>query len=466
MKLKQTTSVNKTTILNVLSTFILQGVSFLTIPIFTRMLGSEQFGIFSIYNSWVTILACVMGLNVCSSLGTGKYHFQEDYEKFRTSTLLLGTILSAIIIAICIALIVPLSNLMGYGYLVYVVMLFTAFGHFIINFAQLAFIYEKKPLSNFILSIIISLSTVVLSIVLIKLSQSETKYFGRIFGFSIPYIVLAVILWFLFFFNKPASLKKEYIKYALLLGVPIVFHSLSQSILAQSDRIMMQFMEISNSEIGIYSLFYSFTGVMVTILNALNNSWTPFFYDDLKRNDWDSLNRKSKNYIELFTIIISGFILLSREVSYLLANDEFWSGIELIPIIVSSCFFTFLYQFPVNFEFYNKKSFIIAIGTVSAALSNIGLNFVLIPIWGIYGAAAATAISYFLLFLMHFLIVKLNKKWEYKIKFTSFLPSILVVALICVIFYVFKDYVRARWTLGAVLGAFELYRVYKRKTIF
>ena len=85
LKLKQTTSVNKTTILNISSTFILQGVSFLTIPIFTRMLGSEQYGIFAIYNSWVTILACVMGLNVSSALGTGKYHFQDEYDEFRTS---------------------------------------------------------------------------------------------------------------------------------------------------------------------------------------------------------------------------------------------------------------------------------------------------------------------------------------------------------------------------------------------
>ena len=466
MLLGKTTSINKTTIINIVSTFMLQGLSFLTIPIFTRMLGAEQYGIFSIYNSWVVILTCVMGLNVSSALGTGVYHFQENYEEFRSCTLLLGTLLSLAVMAIGFALIIPLSNVMGYGYLIYSLMLVTAFANFLCNFAQLAFIYEKKPWHNFILSVVLSLLTIGLSILLIHFAKSEEKYVGRILGFSLPYVAVALIIWPLFFFKKPAKLKKEYVKYALILGVPIVFHGLSQNVLAQSDKLMMQFMNISNEDIGVYSLYHSFVAVLSTLLVALNNSWTPFFYDDLSKEDWDSLNKKSINYIELYTILIVGFILLSREVSYLLANEEFWGGIELIPIMAAACFFTFLYQFPVNYEFFKKKTIIIAIGTGCAAISNIILNYFLIPIWGIYGAAAATSMSYFVLFLIHLGVVKLNNNWEYKIKFIYFIPSAIVIAIASALFYLLKDFFYIRWILGALLGAFEIYRIYKRKTIF
>ena len=462
----KTTGINKTTVLNISSTFILQGLSFLTIPIFTRLLGAEQYGIFSVYNSWVVVLSCIMGLNVGSSLGTAKHHFKDQYEEFRSSTLLLGTIASALIIAICMALIVPLSKIMGYGYIIYILMVITAFANFIINFAQLTFIYEKKPWSNFIFSITLSVSTIAISILLVLLAKNEERYLGRIVGYSIPYVVIGVVLWFVFYFKKPTLLKKEFVKYALILGVPIVFHSLSQNILSQSDRVMMQLMKVSDADIGIYSLYHSFVGVLATILVAFNNSWAPFFYDDLDNGDWIGLNKKAKNYIELFTVLVIGFLLLSREVSYLLADEEFWPGIDLIPLVAIAIYFTFLYQFPVNFEFYNKKTSIIAIGTCAAAIANIALNIWLIPLLGMYGAAITTAISYFLLFLIHFFVVKLNKNWEYKIQFTSFIPSILLVASTCGLFYLLKEFIICRWVLGALLGVFELYRIYKRKTLF
>ena len=464
--MRRLSNVNRITLINILSTFLLQGISFLTIPIFTRMLGAEQYGAFSIYNSWVVIVTCIMGFNVGSSIGTGRYHFKEKYDAFRSSTLLLGTLLSAVLIFLLLLLIIPFSDMMGQGKLVYILMLITSFSTFVINFAQLTFIYEKKALTNLVVSVLLSLSTVIFSIVLINFFQSNEKYFGRILGYSIPYICMALILWFVLFFRKPTVIKKEFVKYSLLLSIPIVFHALSQNILAQSDRVMMQYMKISEADIGIYSLYYTFSGVMVTILGALNNSWCPFFYDDLEKNDWVSLNKKTKNYVEIFGVLIVGFILLSREVSYLLADNEFWIGIDLIPIITISCFFTFMYQFPVNFEFYQKKTFLIAAGTITAAVLNIALNFIFIPLWGIYGAAFTTAVSYLILFLIHISIVKLNKAWEYRISFKYFVPSVLLVVCSCFAFYLLKDFPEIRWGFGAFLGFVEVYRLYKRKTIF
>lgn len=356
MKLFGKKSVNKITILNIISTFMLQGIAFVTTPIFTRLLGTEQFGMYSLFNSWVLILTCLMGFSVNSSIGTGIYTFKDKYIYFRNSVLLSSTLiclLELILIGICIPILTKITGFSGW---LIIILGVTTLSHYIVNFAQMAFIYEKKADNNLILSVSISIVSVVVSIFLIYKENDNSRYLGRIYGVATTYLVAAIIVWLLLFLKKPVGIKKEYLKYGIAVGFPIVFHSLSQQILGQSDRVMMQWFGVNADKIGIYSLFYTISSVLVTILGALNNSWCPFYYDDLNEEKWNILNKKCKNYIELFTVLGIGFLFLSREVSYLMADESYWSGMNIIPILTFAVYFTFMYQFPVNFEFFHKKT--------------------------------------------------------------------------------------------------------------
>ena len=342
----------------------------------------------------------------------------------------------------------------------------TAFSHYIVNFAQLSFTYEKKAGSNFILSILLSSSSVLISIIFIYKMNDDSRYLGRIYGVVVTYVIIAIIVWMKLFLEKVTGFNKEYLKYGILVGFPIVFHSLSQQILGQSDRVMMQRFGIETAEIGIYSLFYTLSSILSTVLGALNNSWCPFYYDDVSEEKWDVLDKKCKNYIELFTVIFVGFLLLSREVSYLMASESYWKGISVIPILSSAVYFTFMYQFPVNFEFFHKKTKIIAIGTIGAGVINIILNAFMIPTWGMYGAAVATSLSYLFLFFAHYAIVTHMKEYPYHLKLTIFIPGILGMLSGVILFYLLSPYGFVRWMIGILIGCFELYRMYKRKSIF
>ena len=461
MKLFGKKSVNKITILNIISTFMLQGIAFVTTPIFTRLLGTEQFGMYSLFNSWVLILTCLMGFSVNSSIGTGIYTFKDKYIYFRNSVLLSSTLiclLELILIGICIPILTKITGFSGW---LIIILGVTTLSHYIVNFAQMAFIYEKKADNNLILSVSISIVSVVVSIFLIYKENDNSRYLGRIYGVATTYLVAAIIVWLLLFLKKPVGIKKEYLKYGIAVGFPIVFHSLSQQILGQSDRVMMQWFGVNADKIGIYSLFYTISSVLVTILGALNNSWCPFYYDDLNEEKWNILNKKCKNYIELFTVLGIGFLFLSREVSYLMADESYWSGMNIIPILTFAVYFTFMYQFPVNFEFFHKKTKIIAIGTVGAGILNIILNAIMIPKWGMYGAAIATAISYLALFFAHYYIVIHMKEHPYHLNIKIFIPGLICMMIGAFLFYVFASYWYVRWGLGIILGCFELYRIYK-----
>lgn len=463
-------SENSQVFYNTLGTVIRTSISFLTMPLFTRILGADQYGLYSVYSSWVLIFACFMGGNVGSGLGTGLYRFSDDYKRFKTSTLVEGTIISGAVICLSLILYAFFGSLFPYNIIIFISLLIESFCQFILNFSTLSWTYEKKAALNMIVSVLSIVTTSVLSIILIlnwkEFGPEETKFHGRVFGMLVPSLVIALFVWIYIYKEQPAGYNKEYWRYSIGFGLPMIFHSLSQNILAQSDRVMMQSYNISNSEIGIYSFFYALCMLLSALLTALNNSWCPFLYDGLKKKQYATLNVKTKHYVQVFTTLCVGFLLLSREVAQVFANDEYWSGMPLIPILVLAVYCTYMYQFPVNYEFFNSKPKIVAVGTVLAGVINIVLNAILIPIWGMYGASVATLLSYALLALIHFVVVNHWKIDKYPLICKPIFGGLLIVCGVCILFYLLENMWYIRWIIAFLCGLNFVLLLKRRKSIF
>ena len=82
---------NRIVLYNILSTVILQGLAFLTSPIFSRLLGPDNYGVISVYNTWTTLVTAVFSLNASSSLQVARIHFpEEDNARYQSSMMGLG----------------------------------------------------------------------------------------------------------------------------------------------------------------------------------------------------------------------------------------------------------------------------------------------------------------------------------------------------------------------------------------
>lgn len=459
-------SENNQAIYNILSTVILSGINFLTIPLFTRLLGARQYGLYSVFHSWVTIVMCFITLECRSGLGTAKYAFGEKYNEYKSSSLVLGLVSASLFIVIAVIFQKPLSVIIGYPRFIVVIIFISALACHIVEFAKNSYIYEKKAKKNFILSVVLAVLTVVLSYFFLQTDYFNEKYLSRVYGDTLPYLMAAIIITIFILKKEPKGFDKKYWKYCFTMGFPIVFHGLSQDILKQSDRIMMQHMGHEGTEVGIYSFFCTYTAIVNVVLTALNTTWCPFYYDDLNQNNYEKLRVKCKNYLGLFTVVTIGFLLVSREVCYVFSNSEYWPGMNVIPLLTIGIYFIFMYQFPVNFEFYHKKTKIIAFGTFFAAVINIILNAFFIPGFGMYGAALATAVSYGLLFIAHYIIASNIKEMHFHMYIKNFLPGIFIVLLFSIMFYIMKDLLIIRWILGILLGIFAIVKIIKRKSIF
>jgi O-antigen/teichoic acid export membrane protein len=458
---------NKNALFNILGPIILNGINFFTIPIYTRVLGAEQYGLVSVFNTWVGIFSIVFGLQVQGSIGTATVRIgNSNLKEYLSSILCLGLLFSLFCLLGWLIFLHPISNALLLAMPVVVCIAVQSISLFIINFSVLSFTFNKCAEKSFAVNVITAACTTILSLILLFFVFSgEDLYLGRIYGQVIPTSLIAALLAFYFLREGHFAFKKEYVLFCLPICLPLVFHGLSHIILAQSDRVMIQHM-INNRATGIYSFVVTFSNVLNVIWGALNNTWVPFYYDDLKKKEYNHIADKTKSYLLNYSIIVIVFLFWAPEVIKLFVPSPFWEAIGLLPYFVMSAYFVFLYSFPVNFEFYNKKTYSIAIGTVSAALVNIGLNYLLIPILGMTGAALATLIAHIVLFLFHDCIARYLLPEHYHYSLTAFIPYLAITILFVVIYKVIFSFTIVRWGIGMLLSLAFLFHLWKRKNVF
>lgn len=472
MKMKKkfdTTNISKVAFFNILGPIILNGINFFTVPIFTRIMGTTNFGIFSLYVTYVSIMTIIIGLQTQGSIAPASIRYKDDKEikPYLSSITFLSLCNFIIVLLFSLIFINPISYLIDINKTIVMLILINSFFGFCCNIATTYFTFKKYTYKSFVISIIVALLNIIISLIMLDyIKDYKMLYIGRIFGNALPNIVIGFSLMIFIFIKGRVFYFKEYWKFCLALCLPLVFHGLSQIVLSQSDRIMLKGITGSDSIVGIYSLSYSLASILNVIWSALNSTWVPFYYDYVTNKDLDSIQKKSKSYLQLYTTLTIGFILLSPEVIKICGSRDFWSGINLVPILGLSMFMMFLYSFPVNFEFYNQKTINIAIGTILAAICNIILNFLLIPRYNMYGAAIATLISYALLFIFHQIICIKIIKNNYHYKWSLFIPYCLYVLIFCVVFYLTVDNWIIRWGIGILLGMYLLGSIYRRKSIF
>lgn len=458
---------NKVAFFNILSTVLLRGISLFTAPVISRMLGTEGYGVVSVYTIWMGVASIVFSMQLHGTLVNARVEYSEDQQhKYQSAIMSLSLLFFAFCGGIVTLFLPQISAQLKLESVLVLLLIFHAFGNFAVHFLNNIFTYEYKADKNMIMTVSITVVTLVLSMILILVFPKDINYYGRILGMSLPYGIVGIVICGYILARGRTFYNREYWTLALTLAIPVVFHSLSDIILGHCDRVMLQQM-MDESMVGRYSLAFNFGGIMLTIFTALNNSWVPFFFDDFKAGRQDHVRDQAKNFLELFTVLCVGFNLLSVEVYHVFASRDFWPGTSLIPIFVSSYFLNFLCTFPVNYEYYYKKTKIVAVVTVSASLVNIALNYVLIRSIGMTGAALATTISHGVQLCMHYGYVRfVLRKGDYPFGFGMWAKYVLIYFAFVAFVYLTAELWLVRWAVGAAIGLWELWRIKKRKVLF
>lgn len=425
-------SVVKAAVYYLICQLLVKGISFITTPIFSRLLTNEEFGNVSNFFSWVALLLPLVTLDLRVTINKSRYDYDEDNDSYLANILLISNIISLLTLLAIelnhVFFIKLFSMDIKYIRIMFLYIIFqTAFDYQQIQ--DNSYHRYKKYVFYTVLSTVISM---VLSVIFVLFMNN--KFEGRILGAVIPAVIVDCIIYFNIL-KKIKKIKFAYIKYAIVMSIPLIPSSLSATILSTSDRAMLTNM-VGSDQTALYSIAYSVSSIAGILWTALNQAWSPWLFDKLHEKKYSDIKKFSKKFTLLYSGLIVGIMLLAPELVYIMGGKAYMETISVMPPVILAMVFQFFYALYFNTEYFYGETYIVSIGTTIAALINLVLNFIFIPRYGYMAAAYTTLIGYAVMYVYHYLIVrfKLKRHFIYNNGFMAFLICLLIITQIGIAF--------------------------------
>lgn len=378
-----------------------KGFLFISLPLLSRVLDPVQYGKLSIINTAIMILYVFISLNLQNAV-TNRYMITpSNFGSYLKSIIFFLVPFQMALLAFSPLIAKPVSELLGIDVkdFIWVMVICILLSYIYIYTCYLQAARESGKYVR--INIISKLSEIAL-IFIFAMSLAHEQYLSKIYS----QIIISIILMVYVFFNLKALARGSFdirlLKEAVIFSVPLIVHVLSNSLLSQADRLIIN-RELGSYEAGIYSFAYNIgTGILVVIM-AWNSSWQPRLYRLIETEDIQKIKKSTFASSIIIFAICALLILFSKEIIYVVADRNYYASIDILPLVLIGNALIHIYLSYVNFIFYKKRSVIISCSTLIAVLINILLNYILIPHFGIVGSAWATIVSYFILASIHYL---------------------------------------------------------------
>ena len=396
----------KAALILTLATFLCKGINIITTPIFTRILSTYEMGIVTTYNAWYSIISVVATLSLDSgSFNIAMMEYKEDRYGYMSSALTLSSISSLIIVGVYALFHETWNSIMGLDSVLVVLMLISFIFLPAVNFYLLHQRYEYKYISTAIITLMSTGISTIFSAFCTYLAFSK-DYNGlanvRLLSANSILILLGIVIYIFIMCKGRRLYSKKYWTFILSVNTPLLIHAAAKHILDISDRMMIS--NIAGKDaVGIYGVVYSVSALALIVWSAINASLIPYMFENLKKEN----EEKVAVTVERMLLVYAGacvFIsLIAPEILMILATEEYFEGIYMMPPIAAGIFFTALYNIYSNLLLYYKKTKTIMIATIIAAVINLVLNYVFINKYGYMAACYTTIISYIILAFMQYM---------------------------------------------------------------
>lgn len=402
------------TLLLTISQFGSKFLAFFLVPLYTSVLSTQDYGIADVISTSVTLLIYVCTFYIGSAVlrfslenkGIAKYTFY-----FAMKILTIGTLV------IIIALIL-LNNLkileVDFYILFFVVGLFVAD-----SLESIVYEYLRGIEKVFIMSIASFLSSSVrLILSILTLVFFRWGLFGYLLSMTVGPIVASsfALIWDrkdkIKKVNLSRAKKKQLHKEMLHFSIPTAISQLGWWVNNSIDRYMVVAF-IGAAKNGIYAVSYKIPSIMAMISNIFAQAWGISAIKEFDPEDKDGFfGNMSKLYTSALCIVCSAIILFNILCSRILFQKDFFEAWKYASLLVLSMVFSGLSCFFSGVFYAVKKNKYSAMATIVSALSNIILNAIFIPRIGVLGAAIATAISFYLCYIIQFVNAKRFIKFD------------------------------------------------------
>ena len=419
--------------------------SFIFLPIITRLLTQEEFGIVGTLAPITSLFTVILGLGLYNAQMKKYVDLKGNEDEFGSymfsSTLIIVVfnVLTYIFLFTppaqkLFSYIVDLSKVSYYPLIIVSILIATS--NALNNLAVTLFRMKRMYMKVAIGSVVSLFTTYILAIYFIQ--YLKWGVFGNQFA-NLMALLIVFLFYFKDYFGKfRFKLNFDYVKYSLRNGLPLIFIELTDQVVNLSDRLVLAKF-VSLAVVGGYTLAFTGGRVLSVITGSFVNSWTPEFYEAMKE---DRTNPKITRSVENFIAIISFACVIAQlfapEGIKLIFPKSYYQAINYMPLILAGIVVQALFCLDYFFHFHEDSIYIFYF-TMFAMIFNLVGNIIFIPKFPEIGpiiAAWTTLLAFLFRAIMEMIIIRKKYKISFNYK-KLFLYFIIIVNP--VIFYLSND---------------------------
>ena len=401
-----------------LGAVLLKSISFLLMPIYASRFSTADYGILTFLQLFATILGWFLGLQIFSGMWRYYYVLDGDNQtKLVKSSFGFSTIINFVILILAIIIIqFPIIKNLGYNYLLFIVLVTTFVGYFATQGLSILRL-QRKPISFLKLNISRALLYFILVILFIVVLHKGIM--SIFYGQLIAGIFLFVVFFFFMGNSKYLSINydKKLTKKMLAFSIPLIPANLAMWVLNSSDNFFLKHF-YTMSDVGTYAFSYKIVMlVQVLLVIPISQAWTPFVFSRIKDKKFIKIkiNQMLQFFFAAGFIIVISLSFFTKDFLSLFAKEGYLEGTKIIFVAgLSYIMYGGCALMAVSYHIAEKTKLLpkyFAYG----AITNIVLNYFFIQWFGLMGAATATLLSFFLIFVLYNLNV--NKYFSLKISY-------------------------------------------------
>lgn len=382
---------------------------FFLIPVLTGQLSTAEYGLWALFIAIVSFIDPVISCSAHTYLAK-KYFHVSSLEKDKIIVNIIYLFMFNFIFTFSLSLIFYFFDLFSDGIFVFIPILC-----FLNSFIALKLLILRNE-NNLKLFSIIEISKIALSFSLsiVFIFYTNLSWIGCVYGFLIGTLLVSIIsIYKLLNFEKLVSLFEiSKLQKIYALSLPLLPVGIANVTNHAADKLIIVNM-MGKDSLGLYAIGYSFAQLLSLVTISCIKYWSPICY---KKKDIQSMFNFIAKSCQIYVVAIIPLLMISYYVINFflferMVDPKFYMGKEIILVVMIALAIQGLYFFSIPFYIRTNRTKALSLFTTLSAMINVILNIILIPIYGISGAAIATLISYlFLTTTGHFLNVRYIKK--------------------------------------------------------
>jgi len=383
--------------------FIPKIASFLVLPLITPFLTKVDFGIYGLILAYITFFKIFYSLglyvNLTNSFYKSKMQFKWLWRQIY-GFLIIWNILFAIVMVGVLYLVFP-DNAHDHKWEIILlnVLPIIFFGPTEM-IAKKYFHLKREAFQVTIRSAGFGILNIVLTLIFIR--YYKMGYMGWFWALFITQILTNISWWFPLNIKERITpifnFKRNTIRKALQVGLPLIPHRNAAFMLGSSDRVIMDFLRVSTGQIGLYNVAYTGSVLFQTVSDAYTTAVTPHVFELINKQKEALLRTIIFGSQAVFLAGALIFSCFAKEFFlFLFRNEDFNDVYQLAFLIVMAYISAPMYLGANSRFFYYEKTKSLGIQSIIAGITTVIFNLVFIPIYGIFAAAIATFIGYLIL---------------------------------------------------------------------